>query len=135
IIGVVCALAINVLVVVKVKHEANPDGEKIESKEFLVFGLPFALSTTMFWVVPMLEKIVIRDLTDWNVLAIYTSAAIFVTAMSLIKVTTNSICIPYVYKNYADETRFKKIFHTSKHLVQIFLQFIIYMLKYHRKRG
>ena len=64
----------------------------------------------MFWVVPLLEKIIIRDLTNWTVLAIYTSAAIFVTAMGLIKTTVNSIWVPYVYKNYTNETEFKKIF-------------------------
>ena len=67
-------------------------------------------SSTMFWVVPLLEKIIIRDLTNWTVLAIYTSAAIFVTAMGLIKTTVNSIWVPYVYKNYTNEVEFKRIF-------------------------
>ena len=109
-VGVLCALAINLVVVVKVKHGANPEGEDITSKELFSFGVPFAISSTMFWVVPLLEKIIIRDLTNWTVLAIYTSAAIFVTAMGLIKTTVNSIWVPYVYKNYTNETEFKKIF-------------------------
>ena len=109
-VGVLCALAINLVVVVKVKHGANPEGEDITSKELLYFGVPFAISSTMLWVVPLLEKIIIRDLTNWTVLAIYTSAAIFVTAMGLIKTTVNSIWVPYVYKNYTNETEFKKIF-------------------------
>lgn len=109
-VGVLCALAINLVVVVKVKHGSNPEGEDIPSKELLCFGIPFAISSTMFWVVPLLEKIIIRDLTNWTVLAIYTSAAIFVTAMGLIKTTVNSIWVPYVYKNYTNEVEFKRIF-------------------------
>lgn len=109
-VGVLCALAINLVVVVKVKHGSNPEGEDIPSKELLYFGVPFAISSTMFWVVPLLEKIIIRDLTNWTVLAIYTSAAIFVTAMGLIKTTVNSIWVPYVYKNYTNEVEFKRIF-------------------------
>lgn len=109
-VGVLCALAINLVVVVKVKHGANPEGEDITSKELFSFGIPFAISSTMFWVVPLLEKIIIRDLTNWTVLAIYTSAAIFVTAMGLIKTTVNSIWVPYVYKNYTNEVEFKRIF-------------------------
>lgn len=109
-VGVLCALAINLVVVVKVKHGANPEGEDITSKELLYFGVPFAISSTMLWVVPLLEKIIIRDLTNWTVLAIYTSAAIFVTAMGLIKTTVNSIWVPYVYKNYTNEAEFKKTF-------------------------
>ena len=109
-VGVLCALAINLVVVVKVKHGANPEGEDITSKELLYFGVPFAISSTMLWVVPLLEKIIIRDLTNWTVLAIYTSAAIFVTAMGLIKTTVNSIWVPYVYKHYTNEAEFKKTF-------------------------
>ena len=109
-VGVLCALAINLVVVVKVKHGANPEGEDITSKELLYFGVPFAISSTMLWVVPLLEKIIIRDLTSWTVLAIYTSAAIFVTAMGLIKTTVNSIWVPYVYKHYTNEAEFKKTF-------------------------
>mgnify|MGYP000013267092 FL=1 len=109
-VGVLCALAINLVVVVKVKHGANPEGEDITSKELLYFGVPFAISSTMLWVVPLLEKIVIRDLTNWTVLAIYTSAAIFVTAMGLIKTTVNSIWVPYAYKHYTNEAEFKKTF-------------------------
>lgn len=109
-VGVLCALAINLVVVVKVKHGANPEGEAITSKELLYFGVPFAISSTMLWVVPLLEKIIIRDLTNWTVLAIYTSAAIFVTAMGLIKTTVNSIWVPYVYKHYTNEAEFKKTF-------------------------
>lgn len=109
-VGVLCALAINLVVVVKVKHGANPEGEDITSKELLYFGVPFAISSTMLWVVPLLEKIIIRDLTNWTVLAIYTSAAIFVTAMGLIKTTVNSIWVPYSYKHYTNEAEFKKTF-------------------------
>ena len=109
-VGVLCALSINLIVIVKVKHEANLEGEDITSKELFSFGIPFAISSTMFWVVPLIEKIIIRDMTNWTVLAIYTSAAIFVTAMGLIKTTVTSIWVPYVYKNYINEAEFKKNF-------------------------
>lgn len=110
IVGVLCAFVINLVVVTKVNHETNSNSENITSRELISFGIPFAISSTMFWIVPLLEKIVIRDMTDWTVLAIYTSAAIFVTAMNLIKTTVNSIWVPYAYKNYTDEVGFKKVF-------------------------
>lgn len=111
IIGVACALAINILVVVNVDHSKRQNAETVSSKELVVFGLPFAVSSTMFFAVPMIEKIIIKSATDWTVLAIYTSAAIFVTVMNLIKTTVNSIWVPYVYKKYTDKKAFQNVFH------------------------
>ena len=109
--GVIFALGVNIIVILTVSHGSNPEGETISSKELLKFGLPFAFSNTALWAIPMLEKIVIRDLTSWDVLAVYTSASIFVTAINLIKTTVNSIWVPYVYKKYENEEHFKIIFH------------------------
>lgn len=109
--GVLCAIVINISVVTKVHHTPNQNGENVTSRELFTFGIPFSISSTLFLAVPMIEKLIIRYLTDWETLAIYTAAAIFVTVMSMIKTTVNSIWIPYVYKNYSDETKFKKIFH------------------------
>lgn len=110
IFAVLCALIINIIAVLKNKHIENPSGDNITTKELVLFGLPFAISSTMFWGVPLLEKILIRNLSDWNILAIYSSAAIFVTAMGLVKTTVNSIWVPYVYKNYMNEKEFKNDF-------------------------
>jgi hypothetical protein len=104
--GVTVALLINLMVVTRMPHKINPDGEDISSKELLRFGLPFAFSTTLFFTIPLIEKIIIRTQTSWETLAIYTAAAIFVTVMNLVKTTVNSIWVPFVYKNYQNEVVF-----------------------------
>lgn len=109
--GVCCAFGINVIAIGHMDHKSTIHAEGTETKELLRFGLPCAVSSTMFFAVPMIEKIVIREWTDWSILAIYTSAAIFVTVMNLIKTTVTSIWIPYVYKNYTNECSFKPVLH------------------------
>lgn len=109
--GVVIALLVNLMVVTRISHNVNPEGEDVLSKDLLKFGLPFAFSTTFFFTVPLIEKLIIRTQTSWETLAIYTAAAIFVTVMNLVKTTVNSIWVPYVYKNYQNEDKFKRIFY------------------------
>lgn len=109
--GVIIALLINMMVVTRISHSANPDGEDVASKDLLKFGLPFAFSTTFFFTVPLIEKLIIRTQTSWETLAVYTAAAIFVTVMNLVKTTVNSIWVPYVYKNYQNEEKFKSVFY------------------------
>lgn len=109
--GVVVALAVNLTVVINVSHGVNCAGNGVSSKELLQFGLPFAFSSTLFLSTPLIEKLIVRFQTSWDILAIYTSAAIFVTVMNLVKTTVNSIWVPYVYKNYQDEEHFKMIFY------------------------
>lgn len=109
--GVIAALIINLMVVFKVTHDENGNGTYIPAKDLILFGLPFAFSTTLFFSVPLLEKLIIRNLTSWETLAIYTAAAIFVTVMNLVKTTVNSIWVPYVYKHYENENYFQTIFY------------------------
>ena len=97
------ALAINLFVIIKISHGNNSQGENISSKEMLIYGLPFAFSTTLSFGVPLIEKLIIREQTNWETLAIYTAAAIFITVMNLVKTTVNSVWIPYAYKNYQNE--------------------------------
>lgn len=109
--GVIVALAINLFVIIKISHGNNSQGENISSKEMLIYGLPFAFSTTLSFGVPLIEKLIIREQTNWETLAIYTAAAIFITVMNLVKTTVNSVWIPYAYKNYQNEERFKTVFY------------------------
>lgn len=111
-LGVMCAMLLNMVVVVKSNHSYNPNGIEVSAKELFFFGIPFAFSSTMYLIVPVVEKLIIRKKTDWTTLAIYTAAAIFITVMSLIKQTVNSIWVPYVYKEYENKKTFKETFNT-----------------------
>ena len=108
--GVLAAMIINIFVVIGVEHRANPCGVTISSKEMLKYGFPLALTTTMGFSIPFIEKIVIRESTNWNLLAIYTAASVFVTVMNMVKVTVSNIWTPYAYKAYQNESEFKKAF-------------------------
>ena len=125
IIGVLIAMLLNSIVITKSIHKDNPDGKEVDAKEMLRFGIPFAFSSTMYLIVPLVEKIVIREKTDWTTLAIYTAAAIFITVMSMIKQTTNSIWVPFVYKEYGNENSFKKVFHDIGVSLSWFSTFIL----------
>lgn len=124
-LGVVAALIINLMVVMRIPHNVNPSGEDITSKELLKFGLPFAFSTTLFFTVPLLEKLIIRTQTSWETLAIYTASAVFVTVMNLLKTTVNSIWIPYVYKNFQTEEKFKNVFYNVGICLTSFCLFVV----------
>ena len=112
ILGIVIAILLNVVAVLKNDHISVKRNENISHKDIFLFGLPYTLSTTTFWIIPVLEKIWIRDWANWNILAIYTSGAVFITAMGLIKVTVNNVWVPYVYKYYMIEDKFKPLFHS-----------------------
>lgn len=123
--GVIMALAINLFVITKIPHGINSQGENVSSKEMLLYGLPFAFSTTLSFGVPLVEKLIIREQTNWETLAIYTAAAIFITVMNLVKTTVNSVWIPYAYKNYQNEERFKTVFYNVGICLTSFCMLII----------
>ncbi len=108
--GVFVALLINICVVVGAQHSENPQGFDVSSKEMIKYGLPLALTTTMGFSIPLVEKLVIRQETSWDVLAIYTAASIFITVMNMVKTTVSNIWTPYAYREYQNETKFKDAF-------------------------
>lgn len=108
--GVVVALLINVFAVLSVKHNENPLGTDVSSKEMLKYGLPLALTISIGFSIPLVEKLIIRQATSWDVLAIYTAASIFITVMSMVKTTVSNIWTPYAYREYQNEREFKDAF-------------------------
>ncbi len=108
--GVFVALLINIFVVVRVKHTENPRGIDISSKEMLKYGLPLAMVTTMGFSIPLVEKLVIKQATSWDILAVYTAASIFITVMNMVKTTVSNIWTPYAYREYQNEKKFKEVF-------------------------
>ncbi len=108
--GVFVALLINICVVVRMQHSENPRGIDVSSKEMLKYGLPLALTISMGFSIPLVEKLVIRETTSWDVLAVYTAASIFITVMNMVKTTVSNIWTPYTYREYQNEKKFKDVF-------------------------
>lgn len=123
--GVVVALLINVFAVLSVKHSENPLGTDVSSKEMLVYGLPLALTTSMGFSIPLVEKLVIRQATNWDVLAVYTAASIFITVMNMVKTTVSNIWTPYAYKEYQNEQKFKDTFFNIGISMTVFVVWIL----------
>ena len=79
-------------------------------KEMLRYGFPLALTTSMGFSIPLVEKLVIRQATSWDILAVYTAASIFITVMNMVKTTVSNIWTPYAYREYQNERKFKDAF-------------------------
>lgn len=108
--GVFVALLINICVVVGAQHTENSKGIEVSSREMLKYGLPLALTISMGFSIPLVEKLVIRQATSWDVLAVYTAASIFITVMNMVKTTVSNIWTPYAYREYQNENKFKDAF-------------------------
>ncbi len=111
-IGIFFAIVINLLVITGRIHNIKYNTrQSVSSKELLVFGCPFTISSTLFFVIPMVERIIIRDMTSCTTLAIYTTATVFITVMVGVKTTISGIWIPYVYKKYENKNIFQNVCH------------------------
>lgn len=102
---------INLIVVLKNINKVSNSEEKITEKELLSYGFPSMMNNVIILVVPLIEKIIIRDLAGWEVLGIYTAAAVFQTVMLLVANTITNIWNPIVFKHCDNEEKFKPIMH------------------------
>lgn len=104
--------AVNLVVFRKIGAHRNPEGTSVTNKELFRYGFPYMLNNVIVLLIPVLEKIIIRDLAGWEVLSIFTAASIFQTVVTLLNNTLINIWNPIVYKHCEDEATFKPILHT-----------------------
>lgn len=103
---------INLTVFKKNAQHRNPEGNNITNKALLQYGFPYMINNVIVLLIPVLEKIIIRDLAGWEVLSIFTAASIFQTVVTLLNNTLINIWNPIVYKHCDNHAVFKPILHT-----------------------
>lgn len=114
------ALVINVPIVMAYQQGIQGN-ENITQKELLFYGFPTCINSTIVLLIPVIERIIIRDLAGWKVLSIYTAAAIFQTVVSIISLMIDNIWNPIVYKKYSEENFFKPLMHNFSLIIITFL--------------
>ena len=110
-ISSVLATLMNVLVFARLRNECNVSGEEVNEKDLFSYGFPYMLNNVMVLIVPLVEKLIIRDVAGWQVLGIYTAAAVFQTVIMIISNTVINIWNPLVYKHCDNEKYFKPVLH------------------------
>jgi len=68
-------------------------------KDAFSFGLPLILSGLAFWGLTSIDKLMIKDLSSLNELALYSVAVSFASAVVILRSVFSTIWAPAVYKN------------------------------------
>lgn len=68
-------------------------------KDGFSFGLPLILSGLAFWGLTSIDKLMIKDLSSLNELALYSVAVSFASAVVIIRSVFSTIWAPAIYKN------------------------------------
>lgn len=122
-IAVSLATLLNLWILFSLRSEYNGNGTAFKNRDFLAYGLPHMVNSVLLSVIPLVEKIVIRNAADEGkgiiILGIYTAAAAFQTVVFIVTQTINNIWNPLVFKHCADEKKFKPIMHNFGQVVTL----------------
>ena len=101
----------------------------ITHKDLFKYGFPYMINNVIVLVIPTIEKIIIRDQGSWDLLGIFTAAAVFQTVVSLLQHTLNNIWQPIAFKNCDDKEKFSNILHNFGLLstVLVALAFVVFL--------
>lgn len=110
-VSIIAAVLINLKVFYKVSDKVSVSDKYVTNRELLSYGLPFMINSVLVLVIPVIEKLIIRDLVGWKILSIFTAASIFQTVIMLVTNTLENIWNPIVYKNCEKPEVFKPIMH------------------------
>ena len=105
------AVVINISTLYRVKNVQVEERPKITTKEMLSYGVPVMINNVMILIIPLFERIIVRDVAGWTVLSIYQSASVFYTVVAMMKTTIDNIWNPIVFKHYENKNFFKQILH------------------------
>lgn len=125
-LGFAIEVAINIFRFPKTNRSFYYDN-KIENAggELFKFGVFLGVSNIIMFCIPLVQKIIIRQLLDVNQAAIFFSASIFATAISLISVSVNNVWEPNVYKTINEGGSIKSAFHKYGIFISWFLLSIL----------
>lgn len=84
-------------------RELELDSEGLSSRSLLQYGLPLAINNTLVFLVPFLERLLLKGLLGQELLGVYSSAAVFATIIGLLSVSINNVWMPFAFKHYKDD--------------------------------
>lgn len=105
------ATGINLWVVCRICNSVNEQGQAVGKRDLFSYGFPIMINNLLILVMPLIEKLIIRDLAGWEVLGVYTAAAVFQTVVLLLLNTIDNIWNPLVFKHCDEPQKFKPIMH------------------------
>ena len=105
------AALMNLLIFTRLRNERNLSAESVTEKDLFTYGFPYMINNVIILIVPLVEKLIIRDVAGWQVLSVYTAAAIFQTVILIVTNTVINIWNPLVYKHCDNEEYFKPVLH------------------------
>ena len=115
------AVLINLFVLIKLKNAYGLGETEVNNKILFRYGLPFLINNGLALVIPVIQKLMIRELSGWVTLGIYTAASGFSTVISLISVTVSNIWTPLVYKHCGNESLFKPILYKMGYTITMIM--------------
>lgn len=110
-LAAILATLLNVSIFFRLKGRVKANDIRIGQKEMLSYGMPIMINNVLVLVMPLVERLIIRDLAGWGVLSIYTAAAVFQTVVLLLVNTVDNIWNPIVFKHCDQPETFKPIMH------------------------
>ncbi|WP_272673682.1 lipopolysaccharide biosynthesis protein [Providencia sp. PROV169] len=103
--------------------------EKIDTndlKRMLAFGLPLAIGGLAFWGLTSVDRILIRYLSNYEELAIYSVALSFAASAGIIQSIFTTVWLPIVYKWINEKRNIEKINEVIQYM--LFIIVILYCL-------
>jgi len=120
-IGAAGATLINLWVMFAVRLQVNDNGGPIGHREMMAYGFPHMINSVLILAIPLIEKLIVRDLAGWEILGIYTAAAVFQTVVSMVTLTVNNIWNPLVFKHCDQPVLFKPILHSFGNVITVII--------------
>lgn len=116
---------INVYVFAKVANNRIEDKGDITTRELFNYGFPYMINNVLILIIPLIEKLIIRDLTSWETLSIFTAASIFQSVTLVLTNTLINIWNPLVFKHCEteDKNSFKPVIHNFGFAATIIVMF------------
>ncbi|MDQ9094140.1 oligosaccharide flippase family protein [Pseudoalteromonas haloplanktis] len=89
----------------------------------LKFGLPLIFGSIAFWGLTATDKVLLKELSDYNELGVYSVAVSFAAAATVFQSVFSTIWSPMVYKWAAEGNNLKKIDKVNRYVLLIVTTF------------
>ncbi len=90
-------------------------------KEYLKYGIPFIPSSLLFWFFSSIDRISLRQFSNFTEIGLYSAAFKIVSVMQLIQAGFTTFWIPVAYEKYGSNDDSKDFFEKANSLISVIL--------------
>lgn len=101
---------------------------KTNYHDMMKYGLPLALSSSIYWILQSIDRIMLKEYSTYTQIGIYSGAASIISLLTAVQTAFTTFWVPVAYEKYSNNPDDKTFFSKINECITIVIMLLTIML-------